>query len=113
MWANLQIGEYNQVSAGSGAAGVRYKRKGAAMSVKMALDLTEKELTELRQRTNAIDAAAAVSRAAREFLRACRLRELTAVSGKFDFDDHAWRELEAAELRQPAWTIDLEESRDD
>lgn len=83
-----------------------------AMSMNVALDLTERELTELRQRTNAIDTAAAVSHAAREFLRTCRLRELTSMSGKLDFDEQAWRKLDAAELSQPALSIDLGERQD-
>lgn len=71
------------------------------MATNLAIDLTEPELTELRQRTNADDSARAVSRAAREFLRTCRLRELTSISGKLDYDGDAWRILDAAELSHP------------
>ena len=82
------------------------------MSMGIALDLTEKELTELRQRTNTIDSADAVSRAAREFLRTCRLRELTSMAGKLDYDEQAWRELDAAELSQPKVSINVGERHD-
>lgn len=82
------------------------------MSIGIALDLTEKELTELRQRTNTIDSADAVSRAAREFLRTCRLRELTSMAGKFDYDAQAWRELDAAELSQPEMSFTVGERHD-
>ena len=82
------------------------------MSMGIGLDLTEKELTELRQRTNTIDSADAVSRAAREFLRTCRLRELTSMAGKLDYDEQAWRELDAAELSQPQVSIDVGERHD-
>jgi len=79
------------------------------MSMNMALDLTESELTELRQRTNTIDSADAVSRAAREFLRTSRRRELTSMGGKLDYDEPAWRELDAAELSHPELSIDAGE----
>jgi len=54
----------------------------------LAIDLTEQELSELRQRTNVADSADAVSRAAREFLRTCHLQELTTMAGKFDYDEN-------------------------
>jgi len=82
------------------------------MSMNMALDLTERELTELRQRTNAIDSADAVSSAAREFLRTCRLRELTSMAGKLDYEEQAWRDMDAAELSEPELSIDLGVRRD-
>jgi hypothetical protein len=82
------------------------------MPVNLALDLTERELTELLRRTNAADSAGAVSRAAREFLRTCRLRELTSMAGSLDYDENAWQELDAAELGEPASRIDLEERHD-
>jgi hypothetical protein len=82
------------------------------MPMNLAVDLTERELTELCRRTNAADRAGAVSRAAREFLRTCRLRELTAMAGKLDYDEHAWRELDAADLSQPAVSVNVGEQRD-
>ena len=77
------------------------------MSIGIALDLTESELTELRQRTNTIDSADAVSRAAREFLWTCRLRELTSMGGKLGYVEQAWRELDVAELSQAEVNIDM------
>ena len=78
------------------------------MSMNIALDLTERELLELRQRTKASDSADAVSRAAREFLRTCRLRELTSMAGRLDYDEQAWRALDEAELSQPQLFVDVE-----
>jgi hypothetical protein len=82
------------------------------MPMNMVLDLTERELTELRERTNTIDSGDAVSRAAREFLRTCRLRELTAMAGRLDYDEQTWRELDASELSQPELSIELGERHD-
>ena len=76
------------------------------MSMNMALDLSERELLELRQRTKASDSADAVSRAAREFLRTCRLRELTSMAGRLDYDEQAWRALDEAELSRPQLLLD-------
>ena len=73
----------------------------------LALDLTQDELSELRRHTRVTDDADAVSRAAREFLRICRMRELTSVAGKVDYEENAWRELDQAELAQPELNIDL------
>jgi hypothetical protein len=61
------------------------------------LDLTPQELAALRQITQLENDAEAVARAAREFLRLARLRELKAASGKVEFEDN-WQELEALEL---------------
>jgi hypothetical protein len=63
----------------------------------VAVNLTSDEIAQIRQLTKLDDDSQAVSRAAREFLRLCRLRELKAVSGKVDFDDN-WEELESLEL---------------
>lgn len=65
------------------------------MSTNLALDLTENELLELRRHTKETDDADA--RAAREFLRICRTRDLTSVGGRFDYEENAWRELDQAE----------------
>ena len=78
----------------------------------LALNLTEQELAELRQRTNMSDNAEAVTRAAREYLRTCRSRELASMPGDFDYDENAWRELDKAELSQPKVDIDVDESPD-
>jgi hypothetical protein len=55
----------------------------------LALDLTENELLELRRRTKVTDDADAVSRAAREFLRICRARELTSIADRIDYEENA------------------------
>ncbi|MCY2996342.1 MAG: hypothetical protein NTY19_52125 [Planctomycetota bacterium] len=78
------------------------------MSMNIALDLTERELLELRQRTKATDCGDAASRAAREFLRTCRLRELTLMAGQLDYDEQAWRALDEAELSGPQLFVDVE-----
>jgi hypothetical protein len=83
------------------------------MPMNLTLDLTERELVELRQRTNAADTAGAVARAAREFLQTCRLRELTSMGGQLDYDENAYRELDAAELEQPPSTPGRQEGYDD
>ena len=77
------------------------------MSMNIALDLTERDLLELRQRTKATDSADAVSRAAREFLRTCRLRELPSLAGQRDYDEQAWRALDEAELSGPQLFVDV------
>ena len=82
------------------------------MSMNIALDLTERELLELCQRTKATDSADAVSRAAREFLRTCRLRELPSLSGQLDYDEQAWRALDEAELSHPQLFVNVEPNDD-
>jgi len=51
----------------------------------------------LKQITRLENDAEAVTKAAREFLRLSRLRELKAVSGKVDFENN-WQELEEREM---------------
>jgi hypothetical protein len=55
------------------------------------------EIAALKELTKLENDAEAVIKAAREFLRLSRLRELKAVSGKVEFDAN-WQELEALEL---------------
>ncbi len=83
------------------------------MPMNRTLDLTERELVELCQRTNATDTAGAVARAAREFLQTCRLRELTSMGGQLDYDENAYRELDGSELEQPPSTPGGQEGYDD
>lgn len=64
------------------------------------IDLPAQELAALKQLTKLDDDAEAVVRAAREFLRLSRLRELKSVSGKVELEDN-WRELERLELAEP------------
>lgn len=74
----------------------------------LALNLTAQELAEIRQRTSASDDADGVTKAAREFLRICRARELTSRAADLDYDEDAWRELDNAELRQPEMKIEVD-----
>lgn len=65
--------------------------------MKITIDLTAQEVAALKQFTKLEDAAEAVAKAAREFLRLSRLRELKAVSGKVRFEEN-WRGLATLEL---------------
>jgi hypothetical protein len=61
------------------------------------VELTVEEVAALRQVTKLQNDAEAVSKAAREFLRLARLRELKSISGKVEFEAN-WQSLEALEL---------------
>ena len=61
------------------------------------IELRVEEVAALKQVTKIQDDAEAVSKAAREFLRLTRLRELKSISGKVEFQAN-WQELEAMEL---------------
>ncbi len=63
------------------------------------LELTSQEIAALRQVTKLENDAQAVTKAAREYLRLTRLRELKAVSGRVDFESN-WQALEQLELSQ-------------
>ncbi len=63
----------------------------------LGISLSAEEIRQLRDVTDAANDAEAVSKAAREYLRLVRLRELKAVSGKVDYDDN-WKELESLEI---------------
>lgn len=63
----------------------------------ITIDLTVQEVAALKQFTQLEDEAEAVAKAAREFLRLSRLRELKTVSGKVEFEEN-WRELREIEL---------------
>jgi len=63
----------------------------------LTIEMTAQEITLLKQITKLENDAEAVAKAAREFLRLSRLRELKAVSGKVDFENN-WQELEEREL---------------
>lgn len=65
----------------------------------LIVDLTTEEVAQLKLYTHAEDGAAAVSQAAREYIRLNRLRELKAVAGKLDFDDVSLQ-LETMELSE-------------
>jgi hypothetical protein len=61
------------------------------------IELTAQEIAALKQVTKLENDAEAVAKAAREFLRLSRLRELKAVSGKVEWEGN-WQELEEREL---------------
>jgi hypothetical protein len=65
--------------------------------VSITIDMSAQEIAALKQITKLDNDAEAVMRAAREFLRLSRLRELKAVSGKVEFEDD-WQRLEELEL---------------
>jgi hypothetical protein len=61
--------------------------------------LSAQEIAALKQVTKLEDEGEAVTKAAREFLRLSRLRELKIVSGKVEFESN-WQELEELELNE-------------
>lgn len=93
--------------------GSRKRRTGSGIQngtifMNLSLNLTEQELSEIRLRTDAADDAEAICRAAREYLRVCQSRELTAMAADLDYDENAWRELDVAELGEPHVEIELD-----
>jgi hypothetical protein len=67
--------------------------------VSINIELTAQEVASIKQITRLENDAEAISKAAREFLRLSRLRELKAVSGKVEFEGN-WQELEELELSE-------------
>lgn len=65
----------------------------------ISIELTAQEIIALRKATNIENDSEAIAKAAREFLRLSRLRELKTVSGKVEWEDN-WQELEERELRE-------------
>jgi hypothetical protein len=65
----------------------------------ISVDMTAQEVAALKQLTNVESDAEAVVKAAREYLRLSRLRELKAVSGKVELEDN-WQQLEQLELSE-------------
>ena len=63
----------------------------------LTVDLTSDEVAQIREVTCLQDDTAAVTKAAREYLRLSRLRELKAVSGKVDYEGES-PQLESLEL---------------
>jgi hypothetical protein len=61
------------------------------------IELSAQEIAALKQFTKLEDDAEAITKAAREFLRLSRLRELKAVSGKVEWESN-WKELEELEI---------------
>lgn len=54
----------------------------------ISIELSAEEVEQLKELTRQDNDADAVTQAAREYLRLRRLRELKAVSGKMDFEEH-------------------------
>jgi len=65
----------------------------------ITVELSSEEIAQMTRLTNLQDGPQAVARAAREFLRICRLRELSAMSGHVDYDDN-WQRLESLEMAE-------------
>jgi len=65
----------------------------------LGINLSSDEIEQLRLVTSVTNDAEAVTKAAREYLRLIRLRELKAVSGKVDYDDN-WESLESLEVEK-------------
>jgi hypothetical protein len=63
----------------------------------ITVELSNEEIAQISSLTKRTDGAEAVAQAAREFVRICRLRELSAMSGQVDFELD-WPQLEALEL---------------
>jgi hypothetical protein len=61
------------------------------------VELTDDELAQIKLATNQSDPSAAVTDAAKEFLRINQLKELKSVSGRVDFDLD-WQGLESLEM---------------
>ncbi len=68
----------------------------------ITIEMSSEEIAALKQLTRRDNDAEAIIRAAREFLRLSRLRELKYVSGKAEFQAN-WQELEELELKEPAF----------
>jgi hypothetical protein len=72
---------------------------GGARAMSINIEMTAQEIAALKQITKLENEAEAVIKAAREFLRLSRFRELKAVSGKVEFEAN-WQELEELELKE-------------
>ena len=68
--------------------------------ISVTIELNPEELAEIRERTHADTDQEAVHRAAQEYLRLLRLRELKQAPGNFEFID-AGEALEALEVTIP------------
>jgi hypothetical protein len=65
----------------------------------VTVNLSADEVAQLKRATEVADEKEAVARAAREFLRVVKLRELEAASGKVDYAG-VGEKMEALELRE-------------
>ena len=68
-------------------------------AVSITIEMSGDDIQAIKSLTGIDNDAAAVTRAAREFVRLTRLRELKSASGKVDFDLD-WQGLEALELSE-------------
>jgi len=67
--------------------------------LRITVELSNDEIAQMSRLTNQPDSAQAVAQAAREYLRIRRLRELSAMSGRVEYEDN-WEQLEALELAE-------------
>jgi hypothetical protein len=65
----------------------------------VTINLSSDELAQIKRFTDIENESDAVTKAAREFLRLVKLRELKAASGNVDYQD-AGEAMEALELRE-------------
>jgi hypothetical protein len=65
----------------------------------ITVELSREEIAQISSLTKLPNGEEAVAQAAREFVRICRLRELSAMSGQVDFELD-WQRLEALELAE-------------
>jgi metal-responsive CopG/Arc/MetJ family transcriptional regulator len=73
---------------------------GGRITVSIQIEFPPQLLAAIRQLTNSQNDSEAIEKAAREYLRISRLRELKSASGMVDFDLD-WQQLEALELQEP------------
>lgn len=69
------------------------------MSLTVSLSLTTEEVAQIRKITCLQDDAAAVAKAAKEYLRINHLRELKSATGKVEYEDVSVR-LESLEMSE-------------
>ena len=67
--------------------------------MRVAVDLSSDELAQIKRFTELENESDAVAKAAREFLRALRLRELKGASGNVDYQESG-EAMESLELRE-------------
>jgi hypothetical protein len=67
--------------------------------VRITIEMLVQEIAAIKQLTGVDNDAEAILKAAREFVRLHRLRELKAASGSVDFQSN-WQQWEALELNE-------------
>lgn len=63
------------------------------------IELTKEELAEIKRLTKLEDEAAAVSQAARDFVRFRHMHELMAIAGKVDYDE-SWLKAQTPDISE-------------